>query len=600
MTEARGTLILKPLTSQNIKEKNIVSIDIETIGDTNIFYLGGLYDSDGYKSFYDKEEMIQYILTNKKYYTNTIIVATNLGFDFNALFFGCERWNDFKIIMRGGDMLSSEIKNNKNQKLKFIDSMNYIKFGVEKLGEIIGIKKLKQPKCLGKLPMNTEEIEELEKYNEQDCLITKKFMEFFQNSLTILGCKMQLTIASSSMDLFRRKFLKRWIIKEDYVLKRNKENSINPFIFKAYYGGRTEIFQRGLFEEKDTNLKCFDINSLYPSVMRNSFPSPSSAKYSTTPTKELLQFHGVSRIKIYSPIQNDIPILPYRDENDKLIFPHGTFTGTYTHLEINEALKKGYKIIEMYETLYYTRNFYPFKDFVETLYNKRLEYQAINNPMELVVKTIMNSTYGKFAQKGYNETQIIDLSCLTPEQQANKDLLLDCYTIDGIHFIKNNFVECEKNFVIPILSVYVTAYARLKLYSYLEIHNPVYCDTDSIYTYDDIPTSNKLGEMKLEYNILKAIMIKPKMYYLLTDKKEVIRLKGVSRMNSQMFYQVMNKEMIHFEKFTKLKESVRQGYSPNTILQCYKVISLEDTKREWSYAFNEYDIQKSKPLYICE
>lgn len=587
-------LFLKPLFQKHLSKREIIGFDVETIGKHNEFYMGGLYSKEGYKAFYDRYEMIQE-LQKKEYFGNKYITATNLLFDFTTLYFDTKYWNDFKIILRGSDLITATTKNsNTKQRLQFIDTFNYAKFGVAKMGEIINIPKLESPSCLGREPENKKEAQELETYNERDCEITYKFMNFMQDSFHDLGAKLKLTSASTSMDLFRRKYLRKTIMKEEYTLKQN----VNEFIFKAYYGGRTEVFKRGL---EKRHLRAYDINSLYPSVMLEAYPRPDSAKITNYPTQEHLEYEGVSHVRIYCPYM-EYPLLPVRHDG-KLVFPTGVFEGHYTHIELRKALELGYKIIKMYKTLYYTKTFYPFKNYVEDLYSKRLELQAIGSNMQMVVKLFLNSLYGKFGQKTLNDTQIINFDFL--EENETEEFLkntMEKVTRDGKHFIMNQEKTCNQGFVIPIFATYTTARARIKIHHYIQRYNAYYCDTDCAVTRKEMLTSNKLGSMKLEHDIKKAIFVKPKMYmYDIANKdKTIIKLKGVRSLTKDKFMNILRGNSVSFQKFMKLKESVRRAIPVNTVDIVEKNISLEDNKREWLTKFNPNELQNSQPLYLSE
>lgn len=602
--------ILKPLFGKHLKQRKIVGFDVETYGKNNLFYMGGIYDEDGYKAFYDKDELIRELL-NKKYYGNVYVTATNLAFDFTVTYFNTKNWNFYDLIMRGSDLICATHKlsgGRKNgQKITFIDTLNYAGFGVKAMGGILKIPKLETPVCIindekgyARKPKNKEEKEELEIYNKRDCEITYEFMKFLQSGFAELGGKTKLTSASTSMDIFRRKYLRKSIVKEDYVLQRKPEDTIHEFIFESYYGGRTEVFKRGLINHK---LKAYDINSLYPSVMLNHYPHPESVKLSNSPTISMIQFEGISEVTVYAPYM-EYPILPCRSE-EKLTFPTGLFRGVYTHIELRKAIEKGYKIVKMYKTLWYKRNFFPFKTYVTDLYNKRLEFKKINSPMELVTKLLMNSLYGKFGQRKMTDSQIIDFQSLSEEETRDfKNNEYATETKDGRFILMNKPKECYKPFVIPIFASYTTAMARLKLHGYLEKYGAYYCDTDSCFTRKSMPESSKIGAMKLEYDIKKAILVKPKMYMLHYNKPdkwgntEKVRLKGVRNLTVNGFNDVLNGKEVHYDKFSKLKESVRRALIPNTILDVTKKISLEDNKRKWEKSFSHLEKQESEPLHF--
>lgn len=602
----RDTTILKPLFGKHLKKKRIVSFDIETHGKNNDFYMGGVYsEEEGYKSFYSKQAMIDEF-KRKFYFDNTVIVATNLAFDLTGIYYNTPQWNELDIVMNGGRLIFANMYAKKSKRrTTFIDTFNFAPFSVAFMGKILGHDKMESPKAIGKKPQTLKEFIELEDYNKRDCEVTYYFMKLLVEGFYKAGGKTKTTIASTSMDIFRRKYLRRPIKKEITKLGY----STDKIVFASYYGGRTEVFSRG----KIKNMKLYDINSLYPSVMVKEYPLPSSAVHLEQKDcrgKYIQEYEGVSTVKVLCPHMR-YPILPLRYEG-KLIFPTGEFEGTYTHVELREAVKQGYIIQEIKETLYYKKTFYPFKEFVQDLYNKRLELKKKGDPNELVYKLLLNSLYGKFAQKNMSETIFFNMKFLTDTNIEHLRVDPDVVMKDDENGMIIRKKECDEAFVIPILSSYTTAYARLRLHYYLKKYEGVYCDTDSIVTEKEIPESNRLGEMKLEYNILEGILVRPKMYYLhILDKgeeKDIIKLKGVPKkllyngeetmLNKEIFTSILEGESVFYEKFTKLKEGVRRCLLPNSIMTMEKFIQLTDNKRFWESPFSHKHLIESKALNL--
>jgi len=597
---------LVPLFSKHLKNKRLIGFDIETQGQDNEFYMGGLYSyEDGYKSFYSKRSFIKEFL-RRKYYTNTYMVATNLAFDLVGVFYNEPEWNILDTIMSSGRMISSTIKEKgSNKKLTFMDTFNHAPFSVKMMGDILKLPKLDSPKALGKIPQNENEKIELEVYNKRDCEVSMRFMELLMNGYYQAGGKLKLTVASTSLDIFRRKYLRKILYKEKLTLGWCP----NELIYESYYGGRTEVFQRG----KIGRMKLYDINSLYPSVMINEYPHPNYVRYKHQGDLETIKtYEGVSRIKIYCPYMK-FPFLPSRI-GGKLIFATGHIEGVYTHVEILKALELGYVIKEIKETLYYKKTFYPFKEYVIDMYNKRIELKAKGDPNELVYKLCLNSLYGKFASKELSETVFFNKKFLSDEEiesvRKNDNTLMS----DDDNGMILNKKKCEEAYVIPILSSYTTAFARIKLYDYIVKYNALYCDTDSIVTDKEIPETTQLGGMKLEYDIIEGILVKPKMYYLKILKngveEDMIKLKGVPKkvlykneeiqLTKEVFDFILNGNEIEYIKFTKLKEAVRRNLIPNALMNMEKKILLSDNKREWLSEFNHETLGDSKPLFIEE
>ena len=479
--------------------------------------------------------------------------------------------------------------------IKFIDTLSYHKASLEELGKIINCPKSNKPSFLGEVPKNPIEEKELRDYNEQDCLISLSFLEWFQNQINNLGGELKITIASCSIDIWKRKYNNMVICKEDYILKkRGIDVNIKDKIFKAYYGGRTEVLKRGYVE----NLYYYDFNSLYPSVMLNELPLPNSVQYFKSGSlAEIMNREGVSHVKVINDT-NELPLLPYRD--GKLIFPKGEFKGWYTHIELRTALKHGYTVLKVYETISYSLMITPFARFVDDMFNKRKQAKKKADSSQLIFKLIMNALYGKFGERRHNKTVHFDLSKMDK---------IETEKLQNEHFENNVSInssgkgyyteeeECTSNHVLPIWPVYVTALARIKLWEKARLLDPYYMDTDSIITKELLPSSKELGELELEYHIDRGIFIKPKMYYFKDGDKEIVRLKGVPRINIEQFKKILAGESVRYTKFVKLKEGIRRNINVNSMIEIEKHINLEDNKRIWNQQFS-INLVSSTPLVV--
>lgn len=581
---------MKPLSS-NIYKKYYVGVDVETYGKTNKFYSCGLYwlykGKEMFKYFTDKEECIKFILSRR--FKNKIFIATNLDFDFTVLFYKTAYWNNFRILSRNGKMIQCSYKFKQNNgSIRFIDTLNYYMGSVESLGKIINSPKLEKPKFLGKKPITTSQKKELMIYNKQDCFVSYTFMNFFQDCINKLGGNVKLTIAATSLSLWRSKFQNDYILKESFMLK---DDTVKDFIFEGYYGGRTEVFIRGKFN----NINYYDVNSLYPFCMKNDFPLPNSVKNieeKDLSVYNIIRYHGVTKAKIEAPNIN-IPLLPYR-KNGKLIFPTGKFTGTYNNIELRKAIELGYKIKPIKQIIY-TMAFKPFDDFIDTLYNERLRQKELKNPFELVCKILMNGLYGKFGTKQLEEYTIFNMPNCTYEEMKKVTGKDEFDVIDDIIIVKR-IKKFDGIYSFPILSSYVTSYARLHMYKYLEKGDVIYMDTDSIATLKTMDGCNKeLGNMKHEGLYNDCIFIKPKMYKL----GDTIKIKGIRKSNIDDIKNVMMGKSVTKEKFSKLRESARRGFMPNTKMRVTKNVNIIDDKRIWEH--NNLDkIANSTPLVINE
>jgi len=571
-----------------------VGFDIETYDDNKRFLCGSISSPTGNIFFTDKSEMRKEFF-NKKYRYH-IFVASNLGFDFFGLFFGHEYIRKFRFIMKGSSLLYATCYNmhgdpvkdrmKGSYKVTFIDTMNYSPLSVQDMGKIISVDKLEKPACLGNKPGSMAEWDQMRQYNIRDSVISRKYMEFLDKSFRDLGVRPKLTIASTSKRLFQNKYLK-----EEYT---RMDADIILDLFNGYYGGRCEVFSRGKFKD----LVQYDINSMYPYVMRKfSYPDPNSVRVIDGSHPEYInQYPGLSLVTVEAPYM-DYPLLPFRLDK-KLLFPYGRFTSWQSHIELKEAFKLGYRITKIHKMIYFNKTCEPFKDFVDDLYAKRIMYQKDNNPMQYVVKILLNSLYGKFGEKFFNKETIEPMDMDLDELKRYDDF-------DRLgEFIRYKKIVMPPTHCIPIWALYVTAYARLEIYKYITQNKAVYCDTDCIMTeYQCINTSSDLGSMKIERKIDEVTIVKPKMYCIKgmyeNRGKHIIKLKGAGKkLDLKDFQRVLKKKPLSYIKIAKFKEAIRKSILPNQNIPIEKLFSLEDTKRFWKNKFSPDMTEASEPLFM--
>jgi hypothetical protein len=257
----------------------------------------------------------------------------------------------------------------------------------------------------------------------------------------------------------------------------------NPLSKEAYYGGRVELFKQ---RNDSESIAYTDINSLYPSVMLKEFP----ADLQEWTEKRLPRF-GIIKCWIKIP-KTDLPVLPYRDNEGRILFPYGTFTGTWTVAEVNEAIKRGAKILETIEIRGTDEALTPYATFVNKLYDMRVI--AKTDAEKLFFKLLLNNLYGRLGTGG-----VIGRSVWQDDNNQ----------ADGVCYGGKVLV----NYQMPLPletnwshAAYVTAYGRIELLQFIEkvgVENMIYCDTDSCIF--DCPSKQlpfeigtKLGMMKLE------------------------------------------------------------------------------------------------------
>ena len=163
-----------------------------------------------------------------------------------------------------------------------------------------------------------------------------------------------------------------------------------------------------------------------------------------------------------------------------------------------------YKILDTYQFIP-SKGEYPYKEFIENLYLKRLELKQKNNPLQLPLKIILNSIYGKTGQK------------------VNRRI---------------------GNLFNPVIFSFITGYTRAQLYKFVIANNMernvVAFATDSIITTKKLEyDSSDLGVFKLE-NSANDVFVLQNGFYRFNGKW---KQRGLGKLGS--------KEIEHLETIEK-------------------------------------------------
>ncbi|MBD3829022.1 MAG: hypothetical protein IE890_00920 [Arcobacter sp.] len=601
---------MKKIRKRNkLKQKlwKIAAYDIETWGlNANKFALGVCMwqEKDGRiekETFFNKEEMALF-MTSRKFKGYRWYAHNGGSYDLVGLFGNYLNNENFKVLINSGRLISA-VYMKSNYKIHFLDSLNIFNSSLSKIGDA-----LKMPKGITPEKFITGIEEEL---TEEDIYYCELDVEILINALIKFndwlfykyGINLSLTIASTAQKLFLTAYLK-----DDL-----KVSGYDKMFRESYYGGRTEVLSgRNKYVYP---VYYYDFNSLYPSVMvEEKYPDPEFLVYLNshrTDIKYINNFEGVSKVTVHVPENMWYPPLPVKYKG-KLIFPVGTFTGSYNHNELRVAMKYGVKIEKIHHTVYSEKTCNYFKAYIEDMYNLRLEFKQDKNDMgNTYTKLLMNSLYGKFAQRIQKSEQgfIFDMPEKTGKYsdkrykwvfESYKDVEAGIWKM--YDSFKKTFVwEEGTNNVISFAS-YTTSGARIKLFE--AVQNVLsqggkvyYTDTDSLLTSIEIPSSKKLGDVKLEeYGVLYAKAPKVYKFYRFENEQEILqeindiqtgkkspddlKLKGVSKKAIDVTKGIENKYSV--TKVIKVKESMRRKLKAGDSIEVIKKMSYEDTKREWN------------------
>ena len=399
---------------------------------------------------------------------------------------------------------------------RFKDSMLMLKGSLDSLSKNL-CPELGYKGSIDSLKVNQDTLsnmkEDLRKYLKQDVLLLGGVMQKLQGLIwdeygVDIECK--LTLPSFAMLLFRMKFLDadKW-----HIYKASGDE--DTFIRSGYYGGHVDIFI-----PFGKNLYYYDLNSLYPFVMRDSpMPVGTPVWHSNLSEMDLDSIFGFLEAVVNCPRNIKRPFLPFRKRKDStLIFPTGKFRGVYFSEELKYARTLGYTVVPIEGYLFEKSEGSPLEDYVRSLSENRIiAKQKGNTAMSYIYKLLMNSLYGRFGISPECTTSEICDDAQRKYLVDNCDKLLYSEAFDENLFIVgyriNAYSTKEKWRPLPNsavqISAAVTAYARILLYPHISRDDCYYTDTDSVVLgqplpYDEV-SSSEIGKLKLEDRIEKGL-----------------------------------------------------------------------------------------------
>ena len=166
----------------------------------------------------------------------------------------------------------------------------------------------------------------------------------------------------------------------------------------------------------------FDATSLYPSAMwdeKSIYPRIETGyTYTRDMNNELVEKFinqtftegsAFLKIKYYNPKNLIVQHLPVKEKENKIEIDrmrNGYIIDTLTSVDIQEIVKIGGKVVEIYEGVIYRKNFKvsPFRKVIDILFKLRQKYKDEGDEvLELLVKLLMNALYGEQIRKDIEE-----------------------------------------------------------------------------------------------------------------------------------------------------------------------------------------------------
>jgi hypothetical protein len=556
---------LTPLSSTKREKRNWV-YDLETTTDLQKVYLVGCYDGETYRYFesvpmYPEDDggavdqFMRWLLSSAGQYTRRLgrWWAHNGG-NFDVLYL--LRWVQrnqvpAQAIPQQSTIVCLTVGSGRHQ-WEFVDSYRLMRGSLDDLGKAFGLG--------SKVPNIDYETLHLDprryEYLERDCRLLHGCLDVFSRVVVRNGGTVAITVASTAMNTFRSRFLKKPIA---------REKQLHEFIRRAFYGGRVEVFRERF--DGPGMLNVGDFNSMYPAAMLQ--PVPIELKTTCEGAHDFESYSrnwlGFVECEIRMPEDTHIPPLPHRTES-KLLFPTGILKGVWTSLELGAALEVGAEITWWGKSIWF-RGEPIFADYVRHWYGLRDKSRADYDPtIAEIAKYMLNTLFGKTGQNP--ERQKL---WLFPTEDDFAEHCLTPLEIGPEFGIFTEEVTTDASYIVPQLAAWITAVARVKLWREMTGfvragYDVWYCDTDSVFTDAPIGGSTELGELKLEDSVESAYFAAPKLYYTQNAAKTKVKMKGFSPGFSSRKLSLADFERVVISKGdlvvarqTKLKEGVRSG-----------------------------------------
>lgn len=211
--------------------------------------------------------------------------------------------------------------------------------------------------------------------------------------------------------------------------------SDHRFVRDGYYGGRVQIFR-----PETSSGHEYDVNALYPSTLASlDLPVGKPVRVRGTRARRMFEqgkegiVHGVVHVP-----DMWVPPLPVRAK-DRIAYPTGTFSGTWTCLELRYAAQFA-TIIDIEEGIFWPERRNVFRPWVEKLWELRRNAPGgKSSPFGIFLKFYMNSLTGKLGMRPAPKSYALNPNKITPNMArlTPTGSRLEIYEVEGCAVRKN-------------------------------------------------------------------------------------------------------------------------------------------------------------------
>ena len=394
--------------------------------------------------------------------------------------------------------------------------------------------------------MSGTELTTLEMYLKGDCIaVLDGCIGGLETYAARKGIKLAGTIGSCSWQTAQKQYdlpNADWKSPRHYAWAR-----------KGYFGGRVQVGR-----PVSKKGKRWDINSAYIAALTET-NLPVGDYYETTSEQARDSYHrgkeGIYTVTVAVDKQH-IPPLPWRDGKQRVWYPYGTFTGSWSGLALRYATAHCHtRIVDFFPSLVWSDSAPILRAYAQSVWDARKEAIQLGgkkSPLATWEKWRGNAITGKFAQNPVTFDCRLMLEspagCIGSHDCRDKHPAAKCCP----HECKGNcgasWQPIGRNTGVwsrPVFKIatnahvqwaaYLTGAAGIKLHSQIVSDGVggltfVYGDTDSMYAERDdaINVGEGLGQFLYEGSYTDFRALAPKTYSFVNDKGErEVKSKGI-------------------------------------------------------------------------
>ena len=410
-------------------------------------------------------------------------------------------------------------------------------------------------------------------YLKYDCLVLGLGLQKFKSIIdTISNNNLNLFDSLTISSLTNKYMTMNGCFDGLYKVKGNLRN----FLSNAITGGRVQVNPRFKKQIINEDLADYDAVSLYPSAIHRLCKEKGlpmgKCKRIDDYDYNIIKNYSYSVLKVLITKINkyqDLPMVSYKDDESILRYTNNIKHPITAYLDIytiEDWVKFQGIEFTILDGVYWNEGYNTkMGEVIEHLFNERLRYKKEgNDALQLVLKLMMNSSYGKtIIKKSMKEKTVIN------QKQKESYINNNFYLINDYTELPNGQIIVNKDstddtYNLAFVGIMILSYSKRIMNEVFDTANKLKCplyytDTDSIHcNYDDVSkieeqfkidyerelNGKQLGQLHIDFDIkengekVKCDVIKSIKSIFLSKKCYIDILEGVRTDNKEKIYDV--------------------------------------------------------------